>query len=70
MSVSPSRCADWPTGRHDRRFRVRFPGPYHYEPGRDGVDETFDVYCLTSAATSLLVLLLGRAPTGRSWKPA
>jgi hypothetical protein len=48
MSISPARCADWPTGRHDRRFRVRFPGPYHYAPGRDGVDETFDVYCLTS----------------------
>jgi hypothetical protein len=29
-------------------FLQRFPGPYSFEPGTDGVDNTFDIYCRTS----------------------
>ena len=28
------------------RFKRRFPGPYDIRPSRDGVDDTFDIYCL------------------------
>lgn len=31
---------------HD--FLSRFPGPYCYQAGRDGVDDTFDIICLKS----------------------
>jgi hypothetical protein len=34
--------------RHARRFLARYPGPYAYVSGRDGVDDTFDVICLTT----------------------
>ena len=31
-----------------RQFQKRYPGPFTYLEGRDGVDDTFDVLCLTS----------------------
>jgi hypothetical protein len=34
-----------------RDFQKRFPGPFTYFEGRDGVDDTFDVHCLTSDQT-------------------
>ena len=30
------------------RFKKRFPGPFTYQRGVDGVDETFDTFCVTS----------------------
>ncbi|MFK7818105.1 MAG: hypothetical protein AB8G99_05270 [Planctomycetaceae bacterium] len=30
------------------RFLKRFPGPYAYSRGVDGVDETFDTHCVTT----------------------
>jgi hypothetical protein len=33
-----------------RNFYRRFPGPFSYREGRDGVDDTFDVFCLTTNA--------------------
>ncbi|MCA9186158.1 MAG: hypothetical protein R3E01_36165 [Pirellulaceae bacterium] len=29
-------------------FLKNCPGPYFYRPGREGVDDTYDVYCLAS----------------------
>ena len=29
-------------------FSHQFPGPFDYRAGRDGVDNTFDVFCLTT----------------------
>jgi hypothetical protein len=34
--------------RQTKRFLARYPGPYTYVAGRDGVDDTFDVICLTT----------------------
>lgn len=30
------------------KFKSRFPGPFNSFPGSDGVDDTFDIICLTS----------------------
>ena len=35
----------------NRTFTNRFPGPFNYHCGRDGVDETFDVVCETTNQT-------------------
>lgn len=29
-------------------FQKRYPGPYAYQPGTDGVDKTFDIFCRTT----------------------
>lgn len=31
-----------------KRFQTRFPGPFHIRRSTDGVDKTFDVYCLAT----------------------
>lgn len=33
---------------HKLRFLKRFPGPYDYQRGVDGVDETFDIVCVAN----------------------
>ncbi|MCC7336548.1 MAG: hypothetical protein IT422_15770 [Pirellulaceae bacterium] len=32
------------------KFLKEFPGPYDVRPSRDGVDDTFEIYCLTTGA--------------------
>ena len=34
--------------RLSKKFGKRFPGPFGYRPGEDGVDDTFDVSCMTT----------------------
>lgn len=36
-------------------FLERFPGPYSFQPGTDGVDNTFDIYCYASGKTIVSV---------------
>lgn len=30
------------------RFTSLFPGPFDVRPNREGVDDTFEIYCLTT----------------------
>ena len=34
--------------RCTNRFVRKFPGPFHYQPGEDGVDHTFNVICINT----------------------
>ena len=38
------------TSHATQSFLKRFPGPYSFHPGTDGVDNTFDIYCLTTGS--------------------
>lgn len=51
MSNSNNKPVAKPTFRSTRHLLDTFPGPFAYKAGTNGVDKTFDVYCVSTGQT-------------------